>query len=252
MHGSCWAAFSPRTEIARSRSCSFAKACGCVPRSAAAHHALGESLRRFGETGDARQEFEKAVALDPGFGQAHADLGLALLEAGEKVKAAEHLDRAIRLIGAKPDSAYPRYLRAKIYFEQGAVEKAAAELKTAVSLRPDFAEAWSDLGQARKALLDDAGAMAAFERSVEIDPENAVAQYRLGAEYLRQGQAHQSVVHLKEAYRLDPRDQSTLYSLQLALRQDGKPEEAKAIKEKLAELLREIDRESQARLRRCD
>ena len=85
-----------------------------------------------------------------------------------------------------------------------------------MSLRPDFAEAWSDLGQAKKTLLDDDGAFAAFQRSVELDPENAISQYRLGAEYLRQGKAHEAVQHLRESFRLNPTNQSTLYSLQLA------------------------------------
>jgi len=68
-------------------------------------------------------------------------------------------------LGNTPDAAHPRYLRAKIHTAQNEVEKAAAELKAAVALRPDFAEAWSDLGEARKTLLDDDGAFAAFERS---------------------------------------------------------------------------------------
>jgi tetratricopeptide (TPR) repeat protein len=93
--------------------------------------------------------------------------------------------------------------------------------------------------------LDDEGAFAAFQRSVELNPENAVSQYRLGAEYLRQGKAHEAVLHLRESFRLNPDNQSTLYSLQLALRQDGQLEQAKLIKEKLADLLRKIDKESQ-------
>ncbi len=215
------------------------------PRSAEAHHALGEALRGFGDRGPARSEFEKAVALDPNFAQARVDLSVALLEAREFNGAAVHLDRAILLLSKKPDAAYPKYLRAKIHTENGEVGKAAAELTQAVTLRGDFAEAWSDLGLARKTLLDDAGALMAFRKSVEADAENAVAQYRLGAEYLRQGLAHQAVPHLQAAYRLNPADQSTLNSLQLALRQDGKLEESKQIKEKLAEVLRNIDTESQ-------
>ena len=215
------------------------------PRSAEAHHALGEALRRFGEGGPARSEFEKAVALDLKFAQARVDLGLALLEAREFKLGAVHLDRAILLLAKKPDAAYPKYLRAKIYTENSEVAQAAAELNGAVALRPDFAEAWSDLGVARKALLDDAGALMAFQKSVETDAENAVAQYRLGAEYLRQGHARQAVVHLQSAHRRNPADQSTLNSLLLALRQDGQLEESKRIKEKLAEVLRNIDQESQ-------
>src|SRR6185295_8811557 len=62
---------------------------------------------------------------------------------------------------------------------------------------------------------------------------------------LRRGKAHVAVAHLKESFHLNPANQSTLYSLQLALRQDGQLEEAKRIKEKLGELLRKIDKESQ-------
>lgn len=216
------------------------------PRSADAHNALGEALSGSGDTEAARREFEKTVALNPDFAAARVSLGLILAQAGESAAAAEHLDRAIKLLGKDPEAAFPKYLRAKIYTGHDENEKAAAELKDAVALRPDFFEAWSDLGQARKALLDDAGAFAAFQRAVELNPENAVAQYRLGAEYLRQGNARQAVLHLEEAYRRNPKDQSTLYSLQIALRQDGQLERARQIREKLAEVLREIDRESQA------
>ena len=215
------------------------------PRSAEAQNALGEALNAFGETKAARGPFEKAVALEPKFAQAHANLGLVLLEAGELETAAAHLDRAVQLFGQKPDAAYAHYLRAKVYTEQNDVRKAAAQLQEAVALRPDFAQAWSDLGDARKTLLDDAGAVTAFEHAVSLAPEDAVAQTRLGSEYLDEGKAHLAAAHLQEAARLDPKNQSTLYSLQRALREDGQAEQADAIKKKLAELLREKDRDDQ-------
>jgi tetratricopeptide (TPR) repeat protein len=215
------------------------------PNSAEAHHALGEALHTFGEIKAARAEFEKAVKLDPQFGQAQADLGSGLFQAGEFQAAAEHLDRAISILGNSPDSAYPRYLRAKIYTDRNEVEKAAAELNQAVSLRPDFAEAWSDLGQSRKALFDDAGALAAFERAVALGPDDAVAQTRLGSEYLHQGKAHEAVPHLRQAASLNPENQTALYSLQTALREDGQLEQARAAKQKLVELLRRRDQASE-------
>jgi protein O-GlcNAc transferase len=119
------------------------------------------------------------------------------------------------------------------------------QLKEALSLRPDFAEAWSDLGQARKTLLDDAGALAAFQRAVDVGPDDAVAQYRLGAEYLHSGKANLAVLHLRKALALNPEDQSTLNSLQLALREDGQLDEAAQVRKRLAELLRKRDTTSQ-------
>jgi tetratricopeptide (TPR) repeat protein len=216
-----------------------------MPRYAMAHNALGEAYVAAGQSTPARAAFERAVAIDPNFAPAHENLGKVLLEAGEYAAAAEHLDRAIAMFGKSPDAAYALYLRAKIYTERDEPQKAVAALKQAVTLQPEFPEAWSDLGQASKTLLDDASAFAAFEKSVQLNPENAVSQYRLGAEYLRQGKAHEAVSHLKESFRLNPKNQSTLYSLQMALRQDGQVEEAARVKKQLADLLRSIDKESQ-------
>jgi tetratricopeptide (TPR) repeat protein len=216
------------------------------PGSAEAQNALGEAFLAFGDANAARTPFEKAATLDPGFAQAQVNLGLVLLEAGEFDPAATHLDRAIALLGHKPDAAYPHYLRAKVSNEHSDVTQAAAHLREAVDLRPDFAEAWSDLGAARKTLLDDAGALAAFERAVALAPDDSVAQTRLGSQYLAAGKAHQAAVHLQEAARLDPTNQSTLYSLQRALRDDGQEEQAAAVKQKLAELLRNKDKDDQA------
>lgn len=215
------------------------------PNSAEAQNALGEAFNAFGDPAAARGPFQKAVALDPSFSQAHINLGLVLLQASEYGPAAQHLDRAIELLGKKPDAAYPHYLRAKVYTEENEIEKATDHLKEAVALRPDFAEAWSDLGDARKTLSDESGAIQALERAVALAPDDAVAQTRLGSEYLDQGKAHLAVVHLQEAARLDPKNQSTLYSLQRAYREDGQTEQANAAKKQLAQMLREKDKADQ-------
>ncbi|MDQ6665609.1 MAG: tetratricopeptide repeat protein [Acidobacteriota bacterium] len=216
-----------------------------LPQSAEARNALGEAFAGFGEPKSAREAFQKAVEIDPNFAQARVNLGLALLQSNEYPASGAQLDRAIKLLGNSAEAAYPHYLRAKVYIEWNKVERALAELQRAVSLRPDFAEAWSDLGQARKNLLDNAGARAAFERSVELNAEDAVAQYRLGSEYLHEGKPHLAVSHLQTAFRLKPDDQSTLYSLQLALREDGQSDQALKVKQTLVELLRKRDKAAQ-------
>lgn len=215
------------------------------PKSAEAHNALGEAYQAFGETKAAQPEFERAIQLDSRHAQAHANLAAVLLQRGEAQGAVPHLDLAIRLFGQKPDAAYSHYLRAKIYSAQRDSAKAIAELEKAVALRPDFAEAWSDLGDARKGLFEDQGALTAFRRAVELNPDDAVARTRLGSKLLDDGQAHEAVLQLQQAVRLDPKNQSALNSLQLALRQDGQTEQANAVKRRLAEVLRERDHADQ-------
>ncbi len=208
------------------------------PKSAEAQNALGEAFIAFDDPQSACAPFESAVALDPNLAAAQANLGAALLQLGQADAAAPHLDRAIALIGKQPDAAYPLYLRAKILSERGQPEKAAADLRQAVALRSDFAEAWSDLGDARKTLRDDTGALAAFSRAVELNPADSVAQYRLASELLAQAKPHDAVPHFQEAVRLTPSDQSALNGLQRALRADGRTEEADQVRAKLAELFR--------------
>ncbi len=217
------------------------------PQSAEAQNALGEAYSAFDDPQSARGPFERAVALDPKLAVAQANLGAALLQLGQPDAAAPHLDRAIALIGKQPDAAYSLYLRAKILTEGGQTEKAAADLAQAVALRTDFAEAWSDLGEARKTLRDDAGALAAFERAVQLNPADAVAQYRLASELLVQSKPHDAVPHFQEAVRLSPADQSSLNGLQRALRADGRNDEADQVRARLAEVFRarnEEDRKS--------
>jgi Flp pilus assembly protein TadD len=215
------------------------------PKAADAHNALGEALSDTGDLNAARDAFRKAIELDPRFPPARENLGLMLLEAGELPGAAEQLDRAIQLFGETEAAAYARYLRARVHTESGEVEKAEAELRRAVALRPAYAEAWSDLGQSRKNLGDDAGALAAFERAVEINPDGPVAQTRLGSLYLQLGKPGDAVRHLERAARLSPDNQTALNSLQLALREIGQTERADQVKAQLAAIFRTRDRASQ-------
>jgi tetratricopeptide (TPR) repeat protein len=218
------------------------------PLSEIAQNALGEAYLHFGETKPARAAFERAVALKPAFGIAQSNFGQTLLLTGDVAEAVRHLDRAIALLGRSDDAADAYYLRAKIYADASDPQHAAKQLEQAVSIRPQFAEAWSDLGESRKMLLNDAGALTAFEHAVSADPRDAVAQYRLGAEYLRERKPRLAVDHLQTAYQLNPEDQSTLNSLQMAFRENGDSEAADRVKYELADLLRQRDQIVQNKL----
>jgi tetratricopeptide (TPR) repeat protein len=215
------------------------------PKDALGQNALGEALSDAGDLTGAGDAFRKAVGLDPRFAQARENLGLVLLQAGDLGGAAEQLDRAIQLLGDTEAAANTRYLRARVYTQSGQVREAEKELRRAVTLRPAFAEAWSDLGRTRESLGDDAGALAALQRAVEINPDGAVAQTRLGSLYLQLGNPEQAALHLERAVRLTPEDQTALNSLQLALRAIGKTERAGQVKAQLVEVFRKRDRASQ-------
>lgn len=223
----------------------LAEAVRLNPGSATAHNEFGMVLSRFVEVRTARQEFERAIELDPGLAEAHVNLSLVLAQAGELAAAGDHLDRAIELQGNHPKAAYAHYLRAKIWAAQDQTDKAMVEFQTAVRLRPNYAEAWSDLGGMRRLALDNAGAIGALQRAVALKPDDALAQYRLGQLYLHDGHTLKAVEHLKQALFYTPNDRATLYNLLLALRKTGRLEEAKPIEERMAELQHQSDRASE-------
>lgn len=214
------------------------------PDSASVHNQFGMVLSRFIEVQAARQEFEKALELNPALAEAHVNLSLILAQAGELNPAGDHLDQAIKLQGDVWAAAYTHYLRAKIWGAQNQVDKSIDELEKSIQLRPDYAEAWSDLGGMRRLSLDRSGAVQALEKAVALNPKNSTAQYRLGQLYLQDGETVKALNHLKIALIADPSDLATLYSLDRALRKAGKLEEAKPLETQLAELRAKSDRAS--------
>ena len=226
----------------------LAEAVRLNPSSATAHNEFGTVLSRFVEVKAARQEFETALELDPRLAEAYVNLSLILAQAGELVAAGDNLDHAIELQGNHPKAAYAHYLRAKIWGAQDQIDKATVELQRAVRLRPDYAEAWSDLGGMLRLALDNSRATDALQKAVALKPEDALAQYRLGQLYLQEGQAFKAVEHLKKALFYAPHDRATLYNLMLALRKTGRLEEAKPIEQRMVELQHQSDRASEVGL----
>jgi tetratricopeptide (TPR) repeat protein len=222
----------------------MAEAVRLRPDSAAAHNQYGMVLSRFIEMKAARQEFEKALDLDPALAEAHVNLSLILAQAGERTAAAEHLDRAIEIQGNARGAAYTHYLRAKIWGAQNQIDKSIDELQKAVRLRPDYTEAWSDLGGMRRLFLDNDGAVVALKKAVSLNPHNSTAQYRLGQLYLQNGETVKAINHLKNALLGEPSDIPALYSLDRALRKAGRLEEAKPIEKQILESRERTDRAS--------
>ena len=226
----------------------MAEAVRLNPGSAQNHNAYGRVLSRFVELKAARQEFEHALELDPTLAEAHVNLSLILAQAGDLSGASDHLDHAIELEGDSPNAAYAHYLKSKMLGAQDQIDKSITELQKAVQLRADYEEAWSDLGGMRRLAADDAGAAEALQRAVALNPEDGLAQYRLGQLYLQNGDSLRAINHLKKALRQTPNDSATLYNLMLALRKTGRPKEARTIEKQIAVLHEQSSRASEVGL----
>lgn len=223
----------------------MAEAARLNPSSAQIHNIYGQVLSRFLELKAARHEFEQALELDPGLAEADVNLSLILAQEGDLRGAGERLDHAVELEGNRPNAAYAHYLKAKILGAQDQIGKSITELQKTVKLRPDYEEAWSDLGGMRRLAFDNAGAVEALQTAVALRPEDALAQYRLGQLYLESGDSVRALNHLRKALAQTPNDSAILYNLMLALRKTGHVEEAKAMEKRVAALKEQNSRASE-------
>ena len=87
-----------------------------------------------------------------------------------------------------------RFDHAKECLLQGALLEAIDGFRHAVSLKPNFAEAYSQLGIAYRLLRKYPEAIEALTRAIELRPDDVEARYNLGRAYLGVGRLYEALV----------------------------------------------------------
>jgi tetratricopeptide (TPR) repeat protein len=132
---------------------------------------------------------EKSVSLDDTFAPAWADLSQAyaskayFLEAGKKeweVKAEEALAKALQL---DPELPAAHLAKARVFLRPSSgfhYEETIAEIRRALAVAPNFADAHLGLGGAyfHVGLIEEA--LQQYKRADEIDPGNSQAKFHMG------------------------------------------------------------------------
>jgi protein O-GlcNAc transferase len=105
---------------------------------------------------------------------------------------------------APPPSPDAGLERARALREQGRPEEAAAELQALVALRPDWAEAHHQLGNALKGLRRYPEAAASLRRAAALVPNDAAVWLNLGVASLEMRRLDEAVTCFRRAIRLEP------------------------------------------------
>lgn len=85
-------------------------------------------------------------------------------------------ERLVQLRDTRPDDALVRNELGVALFQEGAYRAAVAELERAVALDPARANAWANLGEARRRAGDSDGGAQAFAKALALQPDDAAAQ----------------------------------------------------------------------------
>ena len=99
--------------------------------------------------------------------------------------------------------------------------KAEQKLNQAVSIDPNYSQAYMYLGRVENALYEDDKARAAFERAIQIDPDYEEARVSYAAALLDQGGLDEAVRQLNAALQRQPDDGTALYLLSQAYARQG-------------------------------
>lgn len=128
------------------------------------------------------------------------------------------LDYNEYLLQRRPKDALAHVKAARALLALGDQAKALKHLADALRAKPDFDEAYYDLGAIWLSQDRLVEAKKAFEAAIRFNPNDYKAQGNLGNICLRQGRLEDAELHLRAALRLNPEDEVILKNLEAVAR----------------------------------
>ena len=214
-----------------------------------------KSHRERGEVEDARHLLEAVLEAFPNHSEARKDLeGVkALLRCGDNLNPPQEvIDRVLSIY--KSGQLLSAFEEAKVlttdypgaFVIWNIMGAAAAQLEMldeainafekVISLKPDYADGYNNLGNALKMQGKSNEAIKAFNQAIEINPEYVDPLYNLGIVFKDQDRLDEAVKLFNRVIRLKPDYAKAYNNMGLALLEQGKPLEALAKYNKALEL----------------
>jgi Flp pilus assembly protein TadD/GGDEF domain-containing protein len=216
----------------------FHRALALDPENLNVRNSLGVCYTRMGRVEEAAAEFSRVASLDSNDFMPQYNLGCALASLGRTQEAEQALKQAFEL---DPTAPAVRFQLATLCKEDQRIEEAVSHLRRTVELRPQWLHAWRLLGTWMLEQGKDEEAVAAFkralrlnggdaaalsglavvygtkemnrevalslaQRSVQIEPGNALYLERFARLLLQSGEVEEALIHGRRAAELAPQD----------------------------------------------
>lgn len=174
------------------------------PTDPAGHHSLAMTYCQLGEFAQAVEPFLRAIKLGPEFGEVYRSLGLVYCELQQHENAARAFQNATRL---EPDNPENHCGLATSYLQLARPTEAIQSVKEALRLKPDSADAYLLLGCGLhynpETFIE---AYAAYQKSLELKPNQFLALANLGDVNLQTGRIEEARGYLVQAGNINPND----------------------------------------------
>jgi tetratricopeptide (TPR) repeat protein len=231
-------------------------------KSALIFHQLGRALFSAGKTEEAIQSFEEAIGIDPNLFMPYEGLGDVYRSREDFKKAIKYYNEALNIDKNKP--GIYREL-AVSYIKAGETDKAIEIFQEAIKVNLDYKDIHKEIAKVAKEkgeqksihiidmiyeLANQSGskktshyfnfnlgysygilkkydeAIAAFQKTIEIDPKDARAYYNMGFSYGKQEKYDEAIAAFQKAIEIDPKDAMTYYNMGISFGKQEKYDEA--------------------------
>ena len=177
-----------------------------APANADVHYQLGFTLRRMGRLPEAETELQRSLSLQPNNAEAYYVLGQTLEQTGKHSESATAFAEVERLHRSSADyaQAVTQYNLGVQELGKGNLSAAREAFGLALSLRPNFAEAHTNLCGVLLRAGEVKSSIGQCRAAIDLKPDDARPYYNLGLALQKDGDALSAKEAFQHARELNP------------------------------------------------
>ncbi|GGG92422.1 hypothetical protein GCM10011586_03890 [Silvibacterium dinghuense] len=198
-----------------------------------AAYSIGILFAREGRHEDAIRVYRNGLRHAPSDARLHFACAASAASLGRRDEAISSYRRAVRL---RPDFPEAFLNLGNLLYDRNDFLGSARCYARAVSLRPNYAKGWCNLGNALSALERYKAATAAYERSLSLAPETVAARHNLGNALLHEREYRRAEQCFRAALEADATSPEHHNSLGNALLQQQRTADAQSCYRRALEL----------------
>ncbi len=182
---------------------SYSQALELQPNFAEVRANIGSMYFKMGRLEEAIAYYQQAIALSPDLAGAHWNLGKVYHKHGDIEAAIACFQRTSELNPQLVGADFHFNLANRL-FTQGKRDEAIESYEKAIAIKPDWAEAYGNIGSARSQQGDLDAAIANYLQAVALKPELEVLHFNLGNSYLQQNKYEEAITYYQNTLKIKP------------------------------------------------